>query len=189
MDAIELLTTRASNGKLGEPAPGERVLRDALAAAMRAPDHALLRPWRFRLVRGEARVRLGEVFRESERRRNPEASDEMLDRAAAKPLRAPLILVVAAAPREHPKVPRIEQVISAGMAAHAILLALHAHGFAAICRTGPPAYDPDVKRALGLDADDEIVGFLYAGTPRVPAPSIERPSPEAFLAEWTGPVG
>lgn len=189
MDAIDLLTTRASNGKLGEPAPDEPTLRNAFAAAVRAPDHALLRPWRFRVVRGEARVRLGEVFRESERRRHPEASADMLDRAGAKPLRAPLIIVVAATPRENPKVPRVEQVVSAGMAAHAILLALHAQGFAAICRTGPPAYDPHVKRALGLGEDDEIVAFLYAGTPSAPYPPIERPSHEAFVDEWTGPLG
>lgn len=187
MDALHLLMTRASNGKLAEPAPDERALRNAFAAAVRAPDHSLLRPWRFRVVRGEARARLGELFRESERRRHPDASEVALERARAKPLRAPLLIVVAATPRAHSKVPRVEQVLSAGMAAHAILLSLHADGFAAICRTGDPAYDPEVRRALGFDADDEIVGFIYAGTPTAPYPAIERPNPDAFVEEWTRP--
>src|SRR5687768_4861849 len=57
MDAIELLLTRASNGKLTEPAPDPETLRIALGAAVRAPDHAGLQPFRFCVVRGEARVR------------------------------------------------------------------------------------------------------------------------------------
>jgi hypothetical protein len=31
-------------------------------------------------------------------------------------------------------------------------------------KAGEPAYDPTVKTALGLNGDDEIMGFLYLGT-------------------------
>lgn len=189
MDAIELLVTRASNGKLGEPAPDDRALRVALEAAARAPDHGLVRPWRVRLVRGEARARLGDVFCDAARRRDPGASQEALEKVRRKPLRAPLLIVVAARVVEHPKAPAIEQILSAGMAAHAILLALHAQGFAALLRTGEAAYDPEVKRALGLAPADAIVGFIYVGTPTAPHPQIKRPSPDEFTEEWTQPAG
>jgi nitroreductase len=184
MDAIELLLTRASNGKLGEPAPDEQTVQLALQAAVRAPDHGLLRPWRVLLVRGEARERLGRAMREALLSRRPEASAEELDREQAKPLRAPLLIVVAARVRESPKVPAIEQILSAGAAAQNILLALHARGYAGMWRTGPAAYDAGVKRALGLETGDAIVGFLYAGTPRIPPPAIPRPEPEQFAQEW-----
>ena len=187
MDALELLATRASNGKLGEPAPDAKAVRAALLAAARAPDHAMLRPWRIRLVRGEARDRLGEVFRDALRSAHPDASEEALEKARRKPLRAPLLIVVGAQAREHPKAPRVEQVLSAGMAAHAILLSLHAQGYGAMLRTGDAAYDANVKRALGFAPEDAIVGFIYAGTPSAPYPPIKRPSPEEFSEEWTGP--
>jgi len=93
-------------------------------------------------------------------------------------------LVVAAIVESHPKVPAVEQLLSAGTAAHAILLALQARGFAGIWRTGDSAYDPEVKRAFGLREQDAIVGFLYAGTPKQPAPDSNRPVPEAFVHEW-----
>lgn len=186
MDAIELLTTRASNGKLADPAPDAHALRLAFEAAARVPDHAGLRPWRVKVIRGDARERLGELMAESLLRTNPEASEPEVLKAKGKALRAPMILVVAALLTPHPKVPELEQTLAAGAAAHAILLALHALGFGAIWRTGGIAYDPAVKRALGFSASDAIVGFIYAGTPKQPAAPMTRPVPEEFVSEWFG---
>lgn len=183
-----MLMTRASNNKLGEPAPDEETLQLALTAALRAPDHALLRPFRIQLVRGTARERLGEVLRDALLRRKPTASKEDLEKEQKKPLRAPLIVVVSAHVREHPKAPAIEQIISAGAAAQNFLLALHARGYAGMWRTGTPAYDAHVKAAFGLSANDALVGFIYAGTPSVPAPSIPRPLISDFVEDWRAPA-
>jgi nitroreductase len=184
MDAIDLLLTRASNPKLGEPAPDEDTLRLALRAAVRAPDHGLMRPWRLLVIRGPARERLGRVLRDALLQRKPDASAAELEKELNKPLRAPLLLIVSARIQQNPKVPEVEQVLAAGAAAQNILLALHARGYAGMWRTGPAAYDANVKRALGLEPTDAIVGFIYAGTPRLPPPPIERPEPEPFTEEW-----
>jgi nitroreductase len=186
MDAIELLTQRASNGKLTEPAPDPETLRLALEAATRAPDHAGLHPCRIRIVRGAARERLGALMADVVRRGRPEATAAELEQTKAKALRAPLILVVGAIVKPHPKVPAIEQILSAGTAAHAILLCLQARGYAGIWRTGAAAYDPELKRALGFGPDDAIAGFLYTGTAKQPAPSILRPSSDELASEWVG---
>lgn len=168
MDAIDLLHHRNSAPRLCEPAPAGKVLDDLLKAGMRAPDHAWLRPWRFITIEGDARHRLGELFVTATQRRRAAGEAEMtgqeVDKLAAMALRAPLIIAVVAAIKSHPKVPAIEQIISAGCAAHGILLAAHAHGFAGVWRTGDNAYDPFVKEGLGLSETDEIVGFVYLGT-------------------------
>jgi nitroreductase len=189
MDALELLLTRSSNGKLGEPAPDSNSLRIAFQAAARAPDHAGLRPWRVRLVRGEARETLGRLMASMLLQQNPAASSEEIERTQSNALRAPLILVVGAIVSPHPKVPQIEQILSAAAAAHSMLLALHACGYAAIWRTGALAYDADVKRAFGFAPSDAIVGFLYAGTAKRDPPAMHRPAPETFVSEWPEPVG
>ena len=181
-----MLLTRASNGKLGEPAPDEESLRLALEAALRAPDHGLLRPWRILLVRGEARAQLGRVLGDSLRRRKPQATAQELEKEQAKPLRAPLIIVVAAHVQPSPKAPEVEQILAAGAAAQNIQLALHARGYATMWRTGAGAYDPSVKQALGLEPTDAIIGFLYTGTPRQPPPTFERAKLEDHVREWTG---
>jgi len=60
--------------------------------------------------------------------------------------------------------PPIEQTLSAGAAAHAMMLAAFALGFNAMWKTGDAAYDATVKQALGLEPGDAIVGFLYIGS-------------------------
>lgn len=186
MNALEALQGRASMAALDEPAPTGEALQAMLRAATRAPDHGRMRPWRFFLVRGEARTRLGEVFAASLARRVPDAGPELLERERAKPLRAPLIVVVAAHPRPRKGVPEIEQVLSAAAAAQSLLLAAHATGYGGIWRTGEPAYDDAVKAAFGLAPSDAIVGFLYLGTPRE-APQPHTADPDAFTSEWHGP--
>lgn len=184
MEAIELLHTRESSPRLGDPAPGESALAAILKAAARAPDHGRLRPWRFVVIRGEARDRFGEVMAESLKARQPDATADMLARERAKPLRAPLIVAVGARIQAGGKIPEIEQILSAGAAAQNIMLAAHALGYGATWKTGDPAYDATVKAALGLQATDAIVGFLYLGT-RAGGPSpLPRPAPEDFVTEW-----
>ena len=187
MDALEALQTRESAAMLGEPAPDADQLAAMLKAAAHAPDHGLMRPWRFLVVRGEARARLGDAMATAAHARDPSMVAEALERERAKPLRAPLVVVVAAKPRERRGVPDIEQLLAAAAAAQNIMLAAYALGLGAMWRTGDAAYDLHVKAALGLEPGDAIVGFLYLGTP-VPRPGVPpRPRPPSLAYEWSGP--
>ena len=136
MDALQALTTRASPSQLAEPAPDDIAVEAMLRAAANAPDHARLCTSRFIVVSGEARFALGEVLATALRKRDPNAPEAMVDKERSKPLRAPLIIIVAAHLRDHRNVPAIEQIISAGAAAQNILLAAHALGFGGFWRTG-----------------------------------------------------
>ena len=189
MDALEALSTRASAVRLVEPAPSEELLATALGAAARAPDHGMLRPWKFLVVRGAARERLGEVMAASLERLEPDATPEALSKEAAKPMRAPLIIVVIAKVQpDHPRIPEIEQVVSAGSAAQNLMLAFHAEGFGCMWRTGAAAYDPGVKTALGIAAHDHIIGYIYVGTPVALTLERTRPDHAEFVEVWSGPT-
>jgi hypothetical protein len=136
LDAIEALTTRASPLALTEPAPDAGALAAMLRAGSRAPDHGKLKPWRFIVIAGNARSAFGDVLAEALRKREPELPESAIDKERGKPLRAPLIVVVAARLREHKKVPVVEQIVAAGAAAQNILVAAHALGFGGFWRTG-----------------------------------------------------
>jgi nitroreductase len=185
MDALAALTSRVSAVKLADPAPEGEALRAILDAGLRAPDHGRLRPFRFLLVRGAARTRFGELLAAALKRQQPDAPDALLAREREKAMRAPLIVVVAARVTASPKVPEIEQVVAAGAAAENMFVAAHALGFGVMWKTGAPAYDAEVKRALGLEAQDHIVAFLYLGTPAAPVPE-KRPDPAGVVADWPG---
>ena len=174
MQAIDVLLERRSAKALTDPAPDAGALELLLESAARAPDHGRLRPWRFIVIRGTARERLGELMADQLRRRQPAATAESLQRERQKALRAPLIVVVAAVCNAAAKIPPIEQILAAGAAAQNIMLAATALGFGAMWKTGDAAYDDTVKVALGLEAADAIVGFLYLGT--APAAAVPPPA-------------
>lgn len=184
MQAMEMLQTRSTPLVLGDPPPPRSVLDAALAAAVRAPDHGRLRPWRFIVIDGPQRAAFGNVLADALARREPGVPAEMVDRERAKPMRAPMTVVVAAKLVPHPKVPEVEQVLAAGAAAQTLSLALHAAGFATSWKTGASAYDDSVKAALGLEPGDAIVGFLYVGTPTDPGPERPRPPASDFVSYW-----
>lgn len=191
MEALDAILSRRSvpARHLGGPAPDDAELAEVLAAAVTAPDHGAIRPWRFATIRGAALERLADLFGEALRRREPGASEEAVEEARKKALRSPLVIAVWAEIREdHPKVPPIEQIVSTGAAVQNMLIALHAKGYGAIQLTGPNAHDPFVKAAFGLQPKDELVGFVYVGTPSEPQPAKRRPEPAAFLRSWDGPV-
>ena len=190
MDALEAVLTRQSVAPafLLEPAPEDAALERILAAGAAAPDHGKLRPWRFIVIRGEARVRLGEVFADALLRRQPEAPAAALEQERTRPLRAPLLIAVAAkVDRQHPKIPEIEQILSTAAAAQNILLAAHAQGFGAKWLTGANAYDEHVKGALGLAPDDRLIGFIHLGTVAGSPPAVPHADPRAHTVEWQGP--
>lgn len=186
MDALDALTTRRSPAQFAEPAPDDETLAEILRTAMRAPDHGKLKPWRFIVLRGDARKRFGDVMAEAMKRREPEIPANMLERERAKPLRAPLIVVLAAAIKEDHKIPVIEQMLAAGAAAQNIMLAAHALGYGAAWKTGAPAYDDFVKETLGLAPSDAIVGFLYLGTPATMPAALPPADLSPFVRNWNG---
>jgi len=168
MDALTALITRVSPAALDAPGPPADVLQKILEAAVAAPDHGRMRPWRFILIEGAAREKLGALLAESLQRREPAAPAGKLEAERKKALRAPLIVVVAAVVQAGAKVPEIEQLVAVGAAAQNMLVAAYALGFGGFWRTGANAYDPAMKRALGLAETDAIIGFLYLGTTKTP---------------------
>jgi nitroreductase len=167
MDALELLVNRRSASRLADPAPAGEQLENILRAGMRAPDHGTLQPWQFFLIEGEGRERFSQVLEKA-------AIDAGLDEKAQEksrtsPYRAPLIIAVVAKCEENHKVPEWEQLLSAGCAVMAMQMAALAQGFNGIWRTGPLTDSTVVRQAFDCRAQDQIVGFLYLGTPQLKA--------------------
>jgi nitroreductase len=173
--------------QLTEPAPDSEQLEQILRCGLSAPDHARLRPWRFVVIRDQARHALADVFVKAARRRDPELSEQKLDLLGQKPLRSPLIVVVVTVVTpDHPKTPVIEQSLSTGAAVQLIQLGATALGFGSIWLTGANAYDEQVKTALNIDEKDQIAGFLYLGTPPDKTPSRQRPEVSDHISHWHG---
>jgi nitroreductase len=171
MDVLEAIRTRRSIGRLeGEVADGD--LRELLEAAICAPNHKLTEPWFFTVLRGEARVRLGEAWAAVAAEGSALAGEEraaFVRREANKPLRAPVLVAVSVRTDADPVI-AIEDFAATAAAVQTFLLAAWARGYGAIWRTGEMAYHPAIRAHLGLAAGDRIVGIIYLGKPAMTPP-------------------
>ncbi len=176
MELFEAIHIRQDVRKF-KPAPVPRnLIERMLGAAVQAPNHHKVRPWRFVVLAGPARDRLGEVMAQSMRKRDPNAMDEALAAERAKPLRAPVMIAIGVDKPRDPKVIEIENVCAVAAAAQNLMLAACGLGLATMWRTGQPAFDLEIKTFLGLEPDQHLIGFIYVGYPLTEPPPITRPS-------------
>ena len=162
MQALDLLLNRHSQPRLQDPAPSGQILENIMQAALRAPDHANLTPWKFIVCQNDGLTRLGEIYQQAAIA--AEKSEKDILRAPQLPIRPPMVIVAISIYEEHAKVPWVEQIASTSCAVHSMQMAALAQGFAGVWRTGWYAQNPVVKQAFKLSEKDEIVGFLYLGT-------------------------
>jgi nitroreductase len=174
---------------LSDPGPPAEVLDLAVAAALRAPDHGGLRPWRFVFIAGDARRDFGDVLARALAEREPQTGRERLEIERAKPLRAPLLVAAGAALRhDRPGVPVWEQEAATAAGIMNFLNVIDASGFGAIWLSSAALRDSATKRALGFADTDALLGWIYVGTPAFERPRPSRPDPSAFRRFWAGPL-
>jgi nitroreductase len=175
MELFETIFSRQSIGDVRpDPVPRELVEK-LLAAAVQAPNHYKVRPWRFIVISGAAREELGEVMAQSFQAQFPSVPPEALEKQRAKVLRAPLIIAVGVEKPSLPKVLEVENIAAVAAACQNLLLAAAALGLGAKWRTGATVLDPRVKEWLGLEADQHLLGMIYIGYPAFEPQPANRP--------------
>lgn len=188
MDVFQAIRERRSIGEVKPDAPPKDLIERALEAATWAPSHYNVEPWRFFILTGDARARLGEVdaaiTAETLGADIPSVVREtLLAKQKAKSLRAPYVIAVVVEKPANEKVIYIENLTAVGAAVQNLLLAAHALGLGAKWRTGKVAYHPKTKAFLGLEPDADIAGFIYIGYPDMEPEPAER-SPVSEKTVW-----
>lgn len=176
MEVFDAIHQRHSHKKVKpDPVPRE-LIEKLLDAAVQAPNHYRVRPWRFVVLTGEARHRLGDAMSASLRERHPEYPQEAFNKAHDTPLQAPVVIAVGVDKPGEAKVSQIENIAAAAAATENLLLAAQALGLGAKWRTGEWATDAKVKEFLGFQPDQHIIGFIYVGYPEFVEGYPPRPS-------------
>ena len=185
---IEIMGQRRSFPRLEEPAPDKELLDNIFLSSLRVPDHMHLRPWRFLIIGGDDRNYLGDLFVKDCLQKDPNAGEEACESARKKAFRAPLIVVGIAHYTDHPKVPEIEQALATGCVLNNIGLAIYSCGYGSVWRTGPYAVSSSVSEGLGLNSNEEILGFLYIGTPMKADRPMKAIKKDDFFKYWPAKV-
>ncbi len=188
MEAIEALGERSSMGAdfMAEPGPGDEDLDRILTVGLRVPDHGRMFPWRVQVLKKDAQRRLAGLYVARYKALHPDARQAELEKEERRPQRAPLLLVVSNRLQEGHKIPVLEQTLSGGALCMNILNAAHALGYVANWVTGWPAYDAEVRAALGVPEGSQIIGFIHIGSPGGEKRERPRPDKSRIVEEWRG---
>lgn len=178
MDVFEAIHNRHSVKKVKGDAVPRELIEKLLDAAVQAPNHYKVRPWRFIVLTGDGLQKLGEAMSASLQERHPEYPQEAFDKARATPHQAPLVIAVGVDKPSEAKVSEIENIAAVSAAIQNLLLAAHALGLGAKWRTGEWATDVKVKEFLGFEPDQHLIGFVYVGYPDFIGEYPARPSYE-----------
>ena len=184
MNALENIILRNSARVLSLPIPSEEQMKKIYLAALRAPDHAWLRPSRFIQVTGNGLNKLSSIFEKYAKEELQETDKHKIEKYKNAPFRAPMIIILISTITDHPKVPEVEQIMSTAAAAQNILLALHALEFGGMWRTGALALNEKISNHLGLDKNQKVLGYLYVGTPEGSKKRIPELNPDDFVTKW-----
>ena len=184
-DLIDFLLKRRSSkvATLAEPGPSPDQTETILRIASRVPDHGKYAPWHFIVFEGDGRRQAGEFLRKAYEAENPDTPVAKLDLEAERFLRAPLVVIVVSRIKQG-KHPAWEQILSAGAACLNLCIAANALGFGSNWLTEWYSYSEDFKSSLGLDAQDNIAGVIYIGTPTATNEERERPDLEDIVTYW-----
>lgn len=186
---MELLLARRSvvANKLGAPGPNSGQLQKILTAAARVPDHKKLNPWRFIVFQDEARKKFGEILRHIFENTDKDASAMRRETEASRFMRAPVVIAVISHIIAGKSVPEWEQILSSGAVCQNLLIAANASGFSAQWITEWYAYDAHVLKALGVQENERIAGFIYIGTARELPVERDRPKLDDIVTFWKAP--
>src|SRR5579872_2288754 len=180
----EAIRARRSIGKMRDEAPPRDAIERIIEAGTWAPFHKVTEPWRFVVVSGAARSRLGEIAARTVDLTGIPAQAHEAVRAKERGRfeRAPYVVVVIVAPAENP-IDFEENYASAAAATQNMLLAAHAEGLAAYWRTGRLAREPEILKELEIAEGERIAAFLYLGYPAL-VPKQATRAPVSEKTRW-----
>jgi nitroreductase len=185
MDLWSAIKQRRSIAVVKPDMPPREWIEQMLEAATWAPNHHLTEPWRFFVLTGDARKRLGEAMAAITAAKladpDTEESRKKIEKQRLNPLRAPVLIAVAVSPSDRANIEQLEEVESVACGVQNMLLTAHSLGLGAIWRTGKIIYEPELRSFFGLQEREKLLGIVYVGYPAVE----KRPQPRAPFTEKT----
>ena len=158
-------------------------LDDILSCGIRVPDHGALNPWELIVIKGDAKLRIGnDILAEEYQLNNPDASEDEINYERSRLCRASVVIAVLFKPVLHPKIPFWEMQLSSGAVCSYLLVAAQSLGYAAQWLTEWYAYNNSMIKELGGNPEtDKIAGFIYIGDKDKTPIERRRPNKEKVI--------
>lgn len=144
-----------------------KLITQILETANWAPTHGYTEPWRFVVFSGEGKLKFAKEHAEMYKNyTSPESFKQvkyqkLLDRAE----KTSHILAIVCKKGNNPKIPFWEEIAATACAVQNMQLTASSLGLAAYWNSGGMTAHPAMKKYLGFEEQDMVMGFLYLGIP------------------------
>ena len=180
-----LLTRRSYKPKyLIDPAPSREALEFAVRAALRAPDHGRLIPYRFVCITEQQRSILSDLFATAAERQG--ATAERVARIRDKAFKGPALIAFVFIDDPATAIPSYEKMLTAGAALDQFMLALQAQGYGGIILSGSILEDQTLQNAFCNSPNEKLLAWVTVGTPSTDAPALKDENIPVPLCGWSG---
>lgn len=152
----------------------DTILDELFELASWAPCHKRTWPWRFCVVRNDARLELGEVVATAMERHGDDP--HRVQKARTKYARTPVVVIVGSAPGDTPN-RTTENRDATAAAMQNFLLAASARGMATYWGSCPNGSNDDVATFAGFEPGTTVMSLTYVGWATEEALAPERPAP------------
>ena len=150
------------------------LVRELCDLAQWAPNHKRTWPWRFALLEGDARARLGNALADVMAAMGD--PPEKVDKTRGKYLRTPATLVIGSAPGDSPlRTAENRDATSAGI--QNLMLGATAAGLATYWGSCPKGANDTVVDLCGFEPGTHIAALVYLGWATSEVAPPDRPSP------------
>ena len=151
------------------------IIKEILINATWAPNHGQSEPWEFTVFTGDGLKKFAtfqsEMYRQEAKDNFTEAKHMKLQQ---QPLKASHIIAIGMKRTTKKSIPEIEDIEAVACAVQNIYLSVVAYGLGGYWTTGGATYIEKAKYALGLGAEDKLLGFFYIGHVAIPSPPAKR---------------
>ncbi|RUA35323.1 MAG: nitroreductase [Bacteroidetes bacterium] len=152
---------------------GERVddeiIQQMLENANWAPNHKHTEPWRFIVFTDKGLDQLGkfqaDIYKQVSTAKG-NFDESKMENLRNKPLSASHVIAIGMKRDEKQSIPEVEEVSAVAAAVQNMQLTASAYGVGCYWGSGGITYMEEAKKALALEKEDKLLGFLYVGMPK-----------------------
>jgi nitroreductase len=144
----------------------DQIVKEILSAANWAPTHGHTEPWRFVVFSPETKDKFKETHATMYKKVSSEKGDFQeinFEKIRNRANNASHVIAIVMKRGDNPKIPEIEEIAATAAAVQNILLSAHAHGVACYWGSGGMTYHPEMKKLLGYEEQDKVMGLLFMG--------------------------
>jgi nitroreductase len=184
---LDIIRNRKHVGGLMQTAPGPNSdqLNAILEAAIAAPDHGKILPFRLVVVPDAERSNFTALSLAAFQEAIPDADEFGLKKARGKAEQPPTILaLIACLQPEHPKIGLSDQWLTVGCALQNLWLAAESSGFSCGISSGRLLETKTMRNAFRLTEHEQLVSIIAIGTTKERQPPREKPALSAVVTPF-----